>query len=75
MLGPSSTGSCCEAPVLLPSGSANPGAHTHRQGCSVEQLLVIALAAEVVEVLVRQPQVRQFPFSKGSAMAGVPDRR
>ncbi|WP_186513749.1 hypothetical protein [Synechococcus sp. A15-44] len=53
----------------------HPGAHTHRQGGAIQQLLVIALAAEVVEVLVRQPQVRQFPFPKGGAMAGVPDRR
>jgi len=29
----------------------------------------------VVEVLVRQTQVRQLPLSKGSAMAGVPDGR
>ena len=59
--------------MLLPSAPATPRAHAHRQGRAIQQLLVIALAAEVVEILMRQAQMGQLPLAKGRAMAGIPD--
>ena len=55
-------------------GADDPCAHTHRQSCSVQQLLVVALAAEVVEVLMRQAKVRQVTLAKSSAITGVPNQ-
>ena len=56
-------------------GARHTAAHTHRQCRAVEQLLIVALAAEVVEVLVSQPQVGQFSLTERSAMADIPDGR
>ena len=50
-------------------------AHPHRQGRTAQELLVFALAAEMVEVLMGQTEVRQIPLPEGRAIGGVPAGR
>ena len=56
-------------------GIHQPGAHANGQGRAREQVFVLAAAAVVVEVLVRQAQVRQIALPKGRTIGAVPEGR
>ena len=68
------------AGLAVAHGIDHPLPDADRESSPGEEFLVFAIAAEVVEVLVRQPQVRQpqvrqVPLAEGRAIGGVPAGR
>ena len=61
--------------LAVAHGIYHPLSDADRESSPGEELLVLALAAEVVEVLVCQAQVRQVALPEGRAIGGVPAGR